>query len=83
MDCDLLCDDARLYCERVTAAGGETTYINEDGLVHGYLGARHTVTCARHSFDRIVEALKAMAPEDDVTAAEQAPNAAADSSETR
>lgn len=76
--CDPLRDDARVYCERVTAAGGEATHIDEPGLVHGYLRARHSVARARASFDRIVEALSDFAPVDAVPAAEAAPNASRD-----
>ena len=34
--------------------------MNEKGLVHGYLRARHRVARARDSFTRIVEAIAAL-----------------------
>lgn len=58
--CDPLCDDGADYCARLTAAGGKAHSIVEPGLVHGYLRARHTVTRARDSFTRVVEAVKAL-----------------------
>ena len=76
-DCDPLRDDARQYCERLLAAGVEARYVNEDGLVHGYLRARHRADRARASFDRIVEAIKDFAPPDELPADAAAPNAAA------
>jgi len=57
-ECDPLCDDGQGYCERIVAAGGEAQWINEAGLVHGFLRARHTVPRARDSFTRIVDAVK-------------------------
>lgn len=60
-ECDPLCDDGQVYCERITAIGGEARWVNEIGLVHGYLRARHSVARARDSFARIVEAVKKMA----------------------
>ena len=58
--CDPLCDDGRVYCEWITAAGGEARWVNEAGLVHGYLRARHSVVRARDSFSRIIESVKKM-----------------------
>jgi len=57
-ECDPLADDSRDYVDSIKHAGGEATWINEAGLVHGYLRARSTVDRARHSFDRIIEAIK-------------------------
>jgi acetyl esterase len=34
--------------------------VEEPGLVHGYLRARHTVSRARDSFTRIVDALASL-----------------------
>ena len=59
--CDPLCDDGRVYCERINRAGGAAHWIEEDGLVHGYLRARHSVQRASDSFDRIVSAITALA----------------------
>jgi acetyl esterase len=55
--CDPLSDDGRDYRDRILAAGGKAQWIDEPGLVHGYLRARHSVTRARESFTRIVEAV--------------------------
>lgn len=57
--CDPLSDDGRDYRDAIRAAGGRAEWIEEAGLVHGYLRARATVTRARDSFDRIVAALSA------------------------
>jgi acetyl esterase len=60
-DCDPLRDDGRDYRDRIVAAGGDATWINEDGLVHGYLRARAMSARARASFDRITGAIARMA----------------------
>ncbi len=61
--CDPLADDGRVYCERIQAAGGRAHWIEEPGLVHGYLRARSTVGRARDSFDRILMAIGEVAQE--------------------
>lgn len=58
--CDPLSDDGRLYCNAIIQANGRAKWINEPGLVHGFLRARHTSTRARQSFETIVQALKRM-----------------------
>ena len=63
-ECDPLADDGRDYRDAIVAAGGKARWVNETGLVHGYLRARHTVTRAQQSFDRIIEALKMFAREE-------------------
>lgn len=60
-ECDPLADDARDYAARITAAGGQAEWVEEKGLVHGYLRARATVPRAATSFDRIVSAISAFA----------------------
>ena len=55
-ECDPLADDGRTYRNAIKQAGGKARWTNEPGLVHGFLRARHSVTRARHSFDRIVAA---------------------------
>ena len=57
-ECDPLSDDGYNYCQQIAAAGGKTLWINERGLVHGYLRARHTVTRAKRSFARVTRALR-------------------------
>ncbi len=60
-ECDPLADDARDYAARLTAAGVPAQWVQEPGLVHGYLRARATVPRAAASFDRLIAALSAMA----------------------
>ncbi len=55
--CDPLCDDGRQYRDRITGAGGRAWWINEPGLVHGYLRARHSSDKAGASFQRIIAAI--------------------------
>lgn len=59
-DCDPVRDDCRNYRDRIRDAEGRVTWINEAGLVHGCLRARHSVVRARDSFDRIVLAIEAL-----------------------
>lgn len=59
-DCDPVRDDARDYRDHLIAAGVRVAWINEQGLVHGYLRARHSVTRARDSFERITVAIEAL-----------------------
>jgi len=59
-DCDPLRDDGSAYCNKLTAAGGKARWINEAGLVHGYLRARTTVKRAADSFERISVAIEAL-----------------------
>lgn len=59
-ECDPLSDDGRVYRDRILAAGGKAVWINEQGLVHGYLRARHSVARARDSFTRIIEAVRTL-----------------------
>ncbi|WP_425078680.1 alpha/beta hydrolase [Ruegeria denitrificans] len=59
-DCDPLRDDGQVYCSRINAAGGQAHWINEFGLVHGYLRARTSVKRAADSFERISVAIEAL-----------------------
>ena len=59
-ECDPITDSSRLYHEAIQAASGRSIWINEQGLVHGYLRARTTVKRAADSFDRIIQALSAL-----------------------
>ena len=58
--CDPLASDGPAYRDAIIAAGGRAASFEEEGLVHGYLRARHTVGRAKASFERIVEAVKAL-----------------------
>lgn len=59
--CDPLSDDGKHYQQAIAAAGGLAHWINEDGLVHGYLRARHQVDRARDSFGRILAGINTLA----------------------
>lgn len=59
-DCDPVRDDAQDYLGRIQDAGGLAHWVNETGLVHGYLRARHSVARARDSFERISIAVEAL-----------------------
>jgi len=58
--CDPLSSDGETYRDRIREAGGMAFWREEEGLVHGYLRARHSVTRARVSFVRIVEAVSTL-----------------------
>ena len=60
-ECDPITDGSQLYHQAILAAGGKSHWINEAGLVHGYLRARTTVKRAADSFTRIIIALDALA----------------------
>ncbi|HLQ19039.1 MAG TPA: esterase, partial [Tabrizicola sp.] len=59
--CDPLADDAPAYAARITQAGGRAHAITEQGLVHGYLRARHSVPRAKASFGRNTATITAFA----------------------
>ncbi len=55
---DPLSGDGETYRDRIVAAGGRALWIEEPGLVHGYLRARHMVERARLSFNRVADLLR-------------------------
>lgn len=59
--CDPLSSDGEIYRDKILAAGGKAVWVEEKGLVHGYLRARNAVARARESFARIVAAVSALA----------------------
>lgn len=59
--CDPLASDGEAYVAEITAAGGQAEWINEPGLVHGYLRARIMSQKAAASFARICDGLRGMA----------------------
>ena len=63
-ECDPLSSDGQAYGSRVVEAGGHAYWLEEPGLVHGYLRARHSVARARASFTRIVEAIGVLGQEE-------------------
>ncbi len=60
-DIDPLRDDARAYVARLTAAGVAAEWINEPGLTHDYLRARHVCATAAAAFARVVAAIGRLA----------------------
>jgi acetyl esterase len=60
-ECDPLADDGKNYQSAIRQAGGNAQWINEAGLIHGYLRARTSVERAKDSFDRIVNAATVLA----------------------
>jgi acetyl esterase len=60
-DVDPLRDDARFYVEKLQAAGVSARWINEPGLVHDYLRARHVSSRTGDAFARICDAIKELA----------------------
>jgi acetyl esterase len=58
---DPLRDDARMYVEKLQTAGVSARWINEPGLVHDYLRARHVSPRAGDAFDRICDAITELA----------------------
>ncbi|MEM8632830.1 MAG: alpha/beta hydrolase [Pseudomonadota bacterium] len=59
-DIDPLRDDGPHYRDALDAAGVPVAWINEEGLVHGYLRARTMSKRAQHSFERISLAIEAL-----------------------
>jgi acetyl esterase len=59
-ECDPLSSDGEAYRDAILAAGGQAMWIEEPGLVHGYLRARVMSQKAAASFDRIVGAISAL-----------------------
>ena len=59
-DCDPLRDDAPAYAARLREAGVRVHWINEDGLIHGYLRGRMMSTAIHDSFERIEVAIEAL-----------------------
>ncbi len=60
-ECDPLADDGWHYRNRIQEAGGDAIFVEEAGLVHGYLRARHSVPRATASFARIIAAINTLA----------------------
>ncbi|AKI00092.1 esterase/lipase [Hoeflea sp. IMCC20628] len=58
--CDPLSGDGPDYCARLAQAGGKAICFEEEGLVHGYLRARHSVTRAHDSFSRMITGIKSL-----------------------
>ena len=46
--------------DKVRAGGGSAVWIEDKGLVHAHLRARHSVKRARDSFDRVLRVIAMM-----------------------
>lgn len=62
--CDPLSDDGIDYETALKGAGIKVHRVNEQGLVHGHMRARHMATRSTQSFQRIKEAVAALAAEE-------------------
>ena len=60
-DVDPLRDDARLYVEKLQNEGVSAKWINEPGLVHDYLRARHVSARGAAAFTQICSAIRELA----------------------
>ncbi len=57
-ECDPLCDEGTLYNTLHMFSGGESVLMEEAGLMHGHLHARHHSTRAMQAFAHICEGLR-------------------------
>jgi len=62
-ECDPLASDGDLYAQAIKDAGGKAHWVNEKGLIHGYLRARHTVGKAKESFARMISCVNDLSVE--------------------
>ena len=60
-DIDPLRDDAGLYVQKLQAAGIAAEWLNEPGLTHDYLRARHLSRRAGEAFSRVCDAILRLA----------------------
>ncbi|MCW1934020.1 alpha/beta hydrolase fold domain-containing protein [Pararhodobacter zhoushanensis] len=60
-EADPLASSGVEYAARLAEAGVAVSLVEEPGMVHGYLRARHMAKGARDSFTRIAKALRALA----------------------
>ncbi|MEM7563486.1 MAG: alpha/beta hydrolase fold domain-containing protein, partial [Pseudomonadota bacterium] len=56
-DIDPLRDDSEEYCKKINLAGGSATWINEPGVTHDFIRARHISERASDAFDDIITAI--------------------------
>ena len=59
-ECDPISSDGPVYARKLREADVPVHLVNEPGLVHGYLRARHMSARAEASFERIVLAIEAL-----------------------
>ncbi len=62
-DVDPLRDDCELYQDQLHKTGVKVHWVNEPGLVHSYLRARHIAPLAGQSFERIALAIEMLGEE--------------------
>ncbi|MCX7564759.1 alpha/beta hydrolase [Sulfitobacter sp. F26169L] len=62
--CDPLSSDGESYRDAITAAGGKAVWFEEAGLVHGCLRARNCSTRGAAFFDRVSDAVIALAKDE-------------------
>ncbi len=62
-ECDPLASDGETYRNAILAAGGQAVWFNEAGLVHGCLRARGMSARGAAFFDRVANAVEALAEE--------------------
>jgi acetyl esterase len=60
-ECDPLVSDGPIYATRLKEAGGRATCFIDQGLVHGWLRARHRSARAQVAFARILASIKSLA----------------------
>lgn len=63
-DIDPLKDDSEEYCRKLNDSGVEAYWINEIGLVHGYLRSRICTRRGQLAFQRVIEAVRTLAETD-------------------
>jgi len=59
-ECDPFASDGHDYAEMLGAAKARVTLVKGEGLVHGFLRARHTVPAAARAFSNLTAAIGAM-----------------------
>lgn len=62
---DPVCDDGRIYAERLGAAGVPTAFRCDANLPHGHLRARHHCAAAKAAFNWCVAAINLLRPSGD------------------
>lgn len=59
-ECDPLSSDGETYRDALRAAGGRAVWLEEPGMVHACLRARHCSARAKVFFDRVVDGIAAL-----------------------
>jgi acetyl esterase len=60
-ECDPIAGDGPTYVRRINQSGGQATCFVDQGLVHGWLRARHRSSRAREAFARILQSINRLA----------------------